>query len=104
MGIKSIKRLKDLLDFTCMIADKFSKDAKVKLILFQKKNRAKNVSASTPSSVFDKTDDGVDDETFFARFFFWNKINFTFASFENLSIKSIHTYLTGRKDPVEDCC
>ena len=28
-------RLKDLLDFTCMIADKFSKDAKVKLTLFQ---------------------------------------------------------------------
>ena len=30
------RRLKDLLDFTCMIADKFSKDAKVKLTLFQK--------------------------------------------------------------------
>ena len=60
--------MKDLLDFTCMIADKFSKDAKVKLTLFQK-NRA---------------DDGVDAETFFARFF-WNKVNFTFASFENLS-------------------
>ena len=29
------RRLKDLLDFTCMIADKFSKDAKVKLTLFQ---------------------------------------------------------------------
>ena len=36
------------------------------------------------SSVFHKTDDGVDAETFFARFF-WNKVNFTFASFENLS-------------------
>ena len=32
----SDRRLKDLLDFTCMIADKFSKDAKVKLTLFQK--------------------------------------------------------------------
>ena len=32
---KKIRRLKDLLDFTCMIADKFSKDAKVKLILFR---------------------------------------------------------------------
>ena len=29
------RRLKDLLDFTCMIADKFWKDAKVKLTLFQ---------------------------------------------------------------------
>ena len=55
------------------------------------------------SSVFHKTDDGVDAETFFARFFwnkvnftfasfarfFWNKVNFTFASFENLSAKKI---------------
>ena len=61
--------------------DKFSKDAKVKLTLFQKKS-GKNVSASTPSSVL--TDDGVDAETFLPDFF-WNKVNFTFASFENLS-------------------
>ena len=62
----SFRRLKDLLDFTCMIADK------------------------------SKTDDGVDAETCFARFF-WNKVNFTFASFENLSAVT----LTSRRSYVE---
>ena len=38
----SFRRLKDLLDFTCMIADKFSKDAKVKLTLFRKKSGKKS--------------------------------------------------------------
>ena len=39
------------------------------------------------------TDDGVDAETFFARSF-WNKVNFTFASFENLSAYIPHALAT----------
>ena len=66
--------------------DKFSKDAKVKLTLFQK-NRAKNVSASSPSSVLKKKKNWRwrRRRNVFCPIFFWNKVNFTFASFENLS-------------------
>ena len=76
------RRLKDLLDFTCMIADKFSKDAKVKLTLFQK--------------IGQKTFRRLRHRQFCLNWrwrrrrnvfcpIFWNKVNFTFASFENLS-------------------
>ena len=59
----SFRRLKDLLDFTCMIADKFSNDAKVKLTLFQKIGQKRfGVYAIV------KTDDGVDAETFLPDF------------------------------------
>ena len=63
---EGLRRLKDLLDFTCMIADKFSKDAKVKLTLFQKIGQKRFGVYAIVS--FDKTDDGVDAETFLPNF------------------------------------
>ena len=51
--------------------EKFPNDAKVRLSLFKKSSR--NVSASTPSSVWR---------------FFLNKLNLTFASFGNFSLRS----------------
>ena len=49
-----------------MFADKFSKDAKVKLTLFQKIGQKRFGVYAMVS--FDKTDDGVDAETFLPDF------------------------------------